>query len=635
MTQNPTLSLSVLAIFLLATVRVVPGVVRAQSANDAVPAYTGDFGQGINFGWYENWIDEDLGRISAGTPDGSVPGIGVNAIRPGLFAWFLEQHGYDVRVNTFDTYAQLGLNDNVVIMGFPSHDQRSTEQWCSNGGRSELFAGMWEPIWDENHGTPYNENNAYAEYMYKAVELYGDGVKFWEIWNEPDISYSGNGWKDRSYPDNWFDNDPDPCELLMQAPIQAYVRMLRISYEVVKRLQPDDYVAVGGIGSASFLDAILRHTDEKTSGAVTAEHPLGGGAYFDALSYHVYPHVDGAFREWNNDAGRWNFTRNSDVAVEGVEEKWRSMDTVLRQYQYDNNKYPEKVWLCTESNLPRRGFDDPNAANSSVEMQRNFILKVLARAQQWGQAQFHPYQLADNEPSSDARFEYDLMGFYRFIDNTTNLQDVQVTQTGVAYRTYGELLRGAKYSQSLTDQLNMPAGTVGVGFDLPSGKTGYMLWVETTQDANEWPTQQYQVQGELAAGTHRIAKFDFSVTGHSAPIGNNVTLEGTPQFFMPAEQLGYVSNTGDVLGADMSLELYPNPASEIMIAKLDAKGGDWDFQVLDLTGRRLAVSAHTTSANGLVQEFDVSQLAAGSYVLRAASPSGVLTKAFVVQQAAD
>ena len=602
----------------------------AQTAHDRVPAYTGDFGQGMNFGWYDTWLDEDLGRISAGTPDGSVPGIGVNSIRPGLFAWFLEQFGYDIRVNTFDTYASLGLRDNVVIMGFPSPDQQSEERWCATGGQSHLFKGMWEPIWDDNFGTPYNENNTYAEYMYKAVELYGDGVTFWEIWNEPDINYSGNGWKDRSYPDNWFDNDPDPCELVMQAPVQAYVRMLRISYEVVKRLQPNDYVAIGGIGYASFLDAVLRMTDEKSSGAVTAEHPLTGGAYFDALSYHVYPHVDGAFREWNNDAGRWDYTRNSDVAVGGVEDKWRSMEQVLNDRGYDGSQYPGKVWLCTESNLPRVGFDDENAANASVEMQRNFMLKVLARSQEWGHAQFHPYQLADRERRSEATFEYDLMGFYRFInDESIGVQDVQVTQTGIAYRTYGELLRGAQYSASLTAALNLPAGAEGVGYRLPSGKTAYLLWARTTQDGNEYPSVQYTPAGDLTAGNHRIAAFDYSVTGTSEAVSASIDLSGTPIFVIDADALGGSVDTVDPDRAQAELTLWPNPTSDVLVVKVPEAAEERTLTVLDATGRVQDLPATQLGAQGGVRELDVSGLVPGAYVLRAKGASGTVSQTFV------
>ena len=611
------------------------GGLYAQTANDVVPAYTADFGQGMNFGWYDQWLDEDLGRIAAGTPDGAVPGIGVNAIRPGLFNWFLEQFGYDIRVPTFDTYASLGMRDNVVIMGYPGDAQRSDERWCSTGDRSHLFKGMWEPIWDDDNGTPYNEDNAYAAYMYKSVELYGDGVTFWEIWNEPDINYSGNGWKDRSYPGNWFDNDPDPCEMEMQAPIQAYVRMLRISYEVVKRLQPDDYVAIGGIGYPSFLDAVLRHTDEKSSGAVTAEHPLGGGAYFDALSYHVYPHVDGAFREWDNDAGDWDYTRNSDVAVGGVEAKWRSMEAVLDDYGYDGARYPEKVWLCTESNLPRRGFDDENAANASVEMQRNFMLKVLARSQEWGHTQFHPYQLADRRRVSNAAFEYDLMGFYRFInDATIGVDDVQVTQTGIAYRTYGELLRGATYSASLTDALGLPAGASGVGFRLPSGKTGYLLWAETTQDGNEYQSVRYTLSGDLAAGDHRVAAYDYAVTRAHDPAAGTLTLTGTPVFVLDAEAFGDPSDVDGATPAASELEVWPNPARDVLVAKVSAAGAtgaDWTLRVLDVTGREVAVPVATVSAGGGVRELDLSRLPAGSYVLRASNAARATSRTFVRQ----
>ena len=388
---------------------------QAQTANDKVPAYDSPFGQGMNFGWYAGWTDDNLARLSTGTYDKRVDGVGVNALRPALFGHFLEQWGYKIREDVFKTYLDLGATDNVVIMGFPSEAQRGTEEFCP-GSRTRFFKGMWEPIWDDNNGTPYNENNAYAAYLYKAIQVYGPYVRFYEIWNEPDIGDGPNsGWKDRRYEGNWYDNEVPPCELQTKAPVQAYVRMLRISYEIIKRLDPDAYVAVGGLGYPSFLDAILRKTDERSSGKVTAAHPLTGGAYFDAISYHVYPHIGESVKKWNNPAQRFDYTRNSDKAIEGFEARLAAFRNDLALYGYDGSKYPEKVALCTEVNLPRRHFNDEGGIHSSSEMQRNFILKMFARAQALHVAQVHPYQIADNKTEAQATGEFDLMGFYKAI----------------------------------------------------------------------------------------------------------------------------------------------------------------------------------------------------------------------------
>src|SRR5690606_30016976 len=119
--------------------------------------------------------------------------------------------------------------------------------------------------------------------------MYGEHVRFWEIWNEPDLTgFWDNGNKSRA--DSWWNSPPGPDALNnLKAPVYSYIRMMRIAYEIIKKIDPDDYVTTGGIGYTAFLDALLRYTDNPDGGKVTPEYPLQGGAYFDVLSYHCYP----------------------------------------------------------------------------------------------------------------------------------------------------------------------------------------------------------------------------------------------------------------------------------------------------------------------------------------------------------
>ncbi len=605
--------------------------VFAQTANDIVPAYNADFGQGINFGWYENWTDDNLARLATGTSDGSVPGIGVNALRPGLFAWFLEQHGYDVRVREFATYGQLGATENVVMLGFPSDGQRGTEEWCA-GSRSGLFRGMWDPIWDDNNGTPYNENNTYAAYVYKAVLTYRDNVRFYEVWNEPDINYTGNGWKDRRYEGNWFENEVDPCELNMQAPVRAYVRMLRISYDIIKRLDPDAYVAVGGIGYPSFLDAILRTTDEPMTGAVTPDYPLGGGAYFDALSFHVYPHLEEGFRDWDNDRGRWAWKRHSDAAIAGFESKLRGFETVMAEYGYDGSQFPAKVTLCTESNLPRQHFYEEAAERSTMEMQRNFTLKILAKSQAWGLTQFHPYQLADTRKPGEASGEFDLMGFYGYLNDKPTFNDAVRTGTGVAYATYGKLLRGATVEQQRLDWIQLPQGVDGVAFRLKNGRTGYMLWAKTHEDGNEFPTVVYTPKGDIATDKYRIAEWDFATNGAHRPVEGDITLTGSPIFVLQEQEFGVnTPTTSDVSPEKFAgLGVFPNPATTFVEVRLPASDEAWTLTLTDALGRTTSVQQTNVGAEGGQVRLALSDLPAASYQLEAVSGSTRVVETIVV-----
>ena len=598
-----------------------------RTANEFVPAWNAPFGQGINFGWYAGWTDADLARLSTGTPDGSVEGIGVNALRPGLFAHFLEQWGYDIRESTFETYSALGSTENVVIMGFPSPDQLGDEEWCA-GVPSRLFRGMWEPIWDDNNGTPYNEDNTYAEYVYKAVQVYGPHVRVYEIWNEPDIGDGpNNGWMGREHEGNWFDNPIDPCALHIKAPVQAYVRLLRISYEVIKRLDPDSYVAVGGLGYASYLDNVMRMTDEPTAGAVTAEYPLTGGAYFDALSIHVYPHFEDAIREWNNDAQAWDWTRTSDRALDAFYNKMAGFEDVLADYGYDGSVYPDKVVLCTETNLPRRGFNEDGAELASPKMQRNYILKLLARAQEWGVVQVHPYQISDNKPVSAATDEFDLMGFYRDIRNKP-FATTERTSVGVAYATYGQLLRGAVYDAELTASLALPAGAEGVGYRLPTGRTAYLLWAETNQDGIEDNTVAYTPGGDLALGQHLTMAWDYAVTGDYAFASGTLTLSGEPTFLVDGAEFGITSGTSgpsvdaSAVEANAELAILPSLATAgtaSVLLELPAANAGWDIEVFDAAGRSVGTQTAAATASPQRVALSTAALPAGLYRVLAIS----------------
>ena len=108
------------------------------TAKDQVTIYNDVFLFGSNFGYNPPWQDEDLANIAAGNPALGIDGVGVKSSRPTLPGWFMEEYGYDFRLNTYQHYADLGLRDNVCIVGFPSDNQKETDQPC-NGIQSEMF----------------------------------------------------------------------------------------------------------------------------------------------------------------------------------------------------------------------------------------------------------------------------------------------------------------------------------------------------------------------------------------------------------------------------------------------------------------------------------------------------------------
>ncbi len=495
--------------------------VSIQTANDYVPPYKGAFGYGSNMGYYQPHTDEEIADFAAKA--------GVQTLRPAMFAYFVAQWGYDIRVPAFQHYASLGMKDHVMFIGYPPKTQRDNTIYCGKDS-SALFANMYEPIWDNGeNGTPVNDKNFYALYVWKTVKTYGKWVKFWEIWNEPDYANTYKTMLPAGTPGSWWNANPDPCEYALHAPVQHYIRMLRISYEVIKKIDPTAYVCTGGIGFPSFLDVICRQTDNPNGGAVTPQYPLKGGAYFDVLSYHSYPHIDGSVREWSDKINGFEQYRHSDRAVQGVFKQKAGFETVLKKYGYDGTTYPNKHFIITESNIPAKEFDE---FMGSYEAQRNFLMKCLIKSQAHGLLQFHVYSVAQLKEFDAAHNEFDLMGLFSPLENTPNEQ-VKIQESGMAYATTSHILRGYHYDSFETQILNLPPEADGGAFkNETTGDFIYCLWAKTSKDRSEEAEVNYTFPPTLNRASIQRRLWNYSQT-HDAQIlsSQKIKLTGTPTFF--------------------------------------------------------------------------------------------------------
>jgi hypothetical protein len=494
-------------------------------ANDTVPTYQGKFGVGVNMGFYANWTNANQAVIAAGDPAQGIKGVGATTIRPGMTADVYSIFGYNLNVGDFALYHQLGMADFTGIIGGPPEWQRDFTNYCP-GVPSTLFKDIYLPIWDNSDGTPINEANHFANYMYKVVDQYKDDVTFWEIWNEPGFDYTnGNGRKLPGEPGNWWDNDPDPCDYKLRAPIEQYVRLLRISWEVIKTLDPESYVTLGDPGFPSFLDAVLRNTDNPDGGAVGPGFPYGGGAYFDCMTYHSYPHFD--FSAY--DPAINLFKRHSDGGADGLIVAKNRFQAILDQYGYDGVLYPKKLWNVTEFNAPRKALTGPWMQGET--MQINYILKTLMRAKKEEITQMHIYNLFDVRNDADAIDEFDLMGMYT--NNTGVLPyQQQVNPQGKAMRTFSLLLDNSVYDTTATIALNLPAGVRGHAFKLPNDSLIYALWAETTTDLSETASKTYDFPVSLGLDSLDVYHWDYGYTNASVVVSDsNIVLNGRPQFF--------------------------------------------------------------------------------------------------------
>lgn len=590
----------------------IPIFVSAQApsftADNVVPTFKGRFGYGANMGYFPPYYyDKELATLAHGTPDGKVPGFGVTSVRPGLFDHFLDYWGFGIRTDAFKYYKDIGLEDITVIIGFPSERNRENAFYCP-GERSEMFKGLYEPIWDNGeNGTPVNDANTYALYVWKMVSEYKDYVKFWEVWNEPDVD-NGNAWKQPGMPGNWWENAPEPCETKLKSPPFYYVRTLRITYEIVKKLAPDDYVCVGGLGWDSYLDVICRYSDNPFDGTVTGNYPKRGGAYFDCMSFHSYPHIDNSMREWDNNLRGFRYFRHSDSGIDGL---WRlkgKFDTVLKKYGYDGKTYPEKVWICTEFNVPRRQFGD---YIGSDEAQVNFMIKALVTAQMNNMLQMQIYSLADEKPEAQANSEFAFMGMFKNLEGVLPYGG-EPTPMAWAFKTTSNLLNGSKYDPAQTARLNLPANIRGAAFRDSLGKFTYTLWAVTDRDRDETAAAEYAFPADWGIEFMDLKTWQNSQTGlHQLVNSRQVKLTGSPVFLTATR----VTNQ-----YPKQPKLSPNPAfgGVTVFEFWMFEDGPSTIEVFDAAGRLIQTVAEQENLikGPHSRLIDLSDYANGIYVVR-------------------
>jgi PKD repeat protein len=498
------------------------------TANDRVVPYNGGFRAGVNFDIFRGFSDEDLANLAAGNPKLGTTGIGAKAVRPAFFEEFAEVFGYDSRDNAFKFYDTLGLKDNTLIVGFPSPAHQDTAYYCPSV-RSTVFKNLYEPIWDNGeNGTPVNDNNYYALYIWKVANKFKKQVKFWEIWNEPGLDFTGGkGWLNKGAPGNWWDNNPDPCDYKLRAPIQTYVRMLRISYEVIKTVDPNAYVVTSGLGFPAFLDAILRNTDNPNNGAKTPQYPLGGGAYFDGIGYHAYPHFDDALRSYNIQRRDFDYYRHSDAAGADMGRTKELFDKVLRDYGYTGQRFPKKQFLITEANVPRKEF---GAFAGSEDLQRNWAAKAMVSCLKNNIHQLHVFKIAEETTLETATYSFDVMGFYEHLNYTNKLRP-KLTQLGLSYRTSSQILFGKGYDSIQTKAMNLPTSVDGIAVRDSNGVLTYVLWAKTTVDRSEVANATYSFPTSFAYNELIKRDWLYSETQTQTAISaQNIVLTATPIF---------------------------------------------------------------------------------------------------------
>ena len=593
------------------------GQAPAKTANDYVRPYSEAFQYGTNLGYYnDSWTDEGLAGLAQA--------LGGHSVRPTLPEHFVAQYGYDVRASTFRTYVQqLGMREITCFVEGPAAAHRDPTTYPGATGPSKLFAHLYEPIWAPDGQV--NANNYYALYLYRLLQTYGEHVRFWEVVNEPDFT---NG----AAQDAWLTRPPAPGELVnLQAPIFHYVRMLRISYEVIKKYRPEAYVTTGGVGYPQFVDALLRYSDNPDGGTLTAQYPRTGGAYLDALSFHSYPSY--ALHHWDNSISGFRYTRTSDYAANQVLQDKQAMAAVLTKYGYDGRKYPAKHLLITETNISRRTSDDRTGTD---EMQRNFGIKALVLAQKNDIKQLYFFSLGEGtnapaagQPVSGAD-EISLMGLYENLSRDAPGAQ-KATLLGQAFATTSQLLYGYQYDAARTAALALPAGADGAAFS-QNGRHVYVLWARALTDNSEAASVPYSFPAAWQLSRVQRHEWDYSATGTVRPqAAQNIVLTGTPLFFSAEVSALAAAPGAATTGSGLRTELstYPNPFGARTTVQFSvAQSGPVVVTLHNLTGQLVRRLFAGPVAAGSPRTFclDAAGLSAGLYVVRLTTATEVVTQ---------
>jgi hypothetical protein len=275
--------------------------------------------------------------------------LGMNTIREG-WNWKYIETGHEEYVSWMSWYdqmasqfVQMGLSPMAMITDTPdwaSSDPiyaKNTNFDANSLGKYTVPAGLHAPIFADGTdiykpGAMVNTNNYYAQYMADMVGRFKGKIHTWQVWNEPDYP-SGDTTAGTQ--------DPNGTQRSWDGSVQDYVRLLQISSVLVKGLDPQAKVALGGLGYPGYLGAII---------------DAGGAPYFDTVDFHAY----------GTDKTSSNGVLNSDWGFLG---RYTALKGVLAQKGVTG-----KAFSCSET-----GFSADNPQEQAA-----YVGKLFAAAEAQG-----------------------------------------------------------------------------------------------------------------------------------------------------------------------------------------------------------------------------------------------------------
>lgn len=131
----------------------------------------------------------------------------------------------------------------------------------------------------------------YKEFVRKLVSKYGNRVAGWFVFNEPS----------RSYFKHFKEQDLNKKKAL-KAAVKNYAKLVEITYAIIKDINPNAVVILGGASAmqkVDFCSDVLDILQEKKNS------PLYGTGGFDAWDYHTYGFASEYKKIWGGDRKVW------------------------------------------------------------------------------------------------------------------------------------------------------------------------------------------------------------------------------------------------------------------------------------------------------------------------------------------
>jgi hypothetical protein len=79
------------------------------------------------------------------------------------------------------------------------------------------------------------------------------------------------------------------------------------------------------------------------------------------------------------------------------------------------------------------------------------------------------------------------------------------------------------------------------------------------------------------------------------------------------------------------MEVYPNPASDVVNVKFEGQGGDYEIVITDLSGRQVAATSVVNANGAQAVVLPVSELGAGNYLVTIAKDGASYTQNLIVK----